>query len=174
MTRVVVLTQEEVIMAKKVGEERNRINRECNRTSTVILGKGLEMDRQGACAEYAACKAFGLAWDGKLFSNVEWKKWEQAGGKDCGCFEVRSTKYTHGHMPLFEKDKNNYAYVLITVQDEYHYTVVGWLWGAEGKKQEYWADPAHLNKPYYCVPQSRLRSIDSLQNLVDEYKKERV
>lgn len=169
MVKHVTLTREEVEMATKVGEERNRINREAHRTSTVVFGKGLEMDRQGARAEYAACKAFGVEWDGKLFSNVDWKKWESEGGKDCGCFEVRSSKYTHAHMPLFEKDKNQYPYVLVTVQDEYHYTIVGFCWGAEGKQRQYWADPARSGKPYYCYPQQLLRSTDELQKLVDEY-----
>jgi hypothetical protein len=168
MAKLVVLTQEEVEMATKVGEERNRINREAHRTSTVVFGKGLEMDRQGARAEYAACKAFGIEWDGKLFSNADWKKWEMAGGKDCGCFEVRSTKYAHGHMPLFEKDKNQYPYVLVTVKSEFEYIIVGWCWGAEGKKREFWADPAHSGKPYFCYPQSKLRSVESLERLVKE------
>ena len=170
MAKVVTLTQEEVIMAKTVGADRNRINREAHRTSTIVFGKGLQMDLQGACAEYAACKAFELSWEGKLFSNSDWKKWECEGGKDCGCFEVRSSKYAHAHMPLFEKDKNQYPYVLVTVQDDYHYTIVGWCWGAEGKKREFWADPAHSNKPYFCYPQRLLRSVEELQKLVDEYK----
>jgi hypothetical protein len=168
MSKIVVLTEEEVLMATKVGEERNRINREAHRTSTIVFGKGLEMDRIGARAEYAISKCFNLKWTGKLFTNAEWKAWESTGGRDVGCVEVRSSKYTHAHMPLFEKDKNNYIYVLVTVQDDYHYTVVGWCFGAEGKKREFWADPAHSGKPYFCYPQRLLRSVESLEKIIDE------
>jgi hypothetical protein len=168
MARIIRLSEAEVQNATEAGLERNRINREANKKSVIVVGSSIKSDIQGARAELAVAKAFGLDWTGRVFSNAEWKAWSQAGGRDVGMLEVRSTHYPWGHLPMFEKDHNDYPYVLVIVHSDSEYEIKGWVWGAEGKRREYWKDPAKSGKAYFNVPQSVLRSVESLDKLVKE------
>lgn len=168
MAKIIRLTAAEVKNATEAGLERNRINREAKKKSVIVVGSSIKADIQGALAELAVAKAFNLPWTGRVFSNPEWKAWSLAGGRDVGMLEVRSTHYPWGHLPMFEKDHNDYPYVLVIALSETEYEIKGWIWGAEGKRREYWKDPANTHKPYFNVPQSVLRSVESLEQLVKE------
>lgn len=106
---------------------------------------------EGACAERAFCKAMNLPWVGK----VNTFHGEADVGQD---FEVRSTKYTNGHLIVRPPDPDDRLYVLMTGQVPL-FVPRGWVAGDEAKHESYW----QREKGAWYVPQFILRKINSLQ-----------
>jgi hypothetical protein len=162
-TNFVVLTDEDIRLATDAGKNRNLVNRKAGRSSVIVVGTSIDSDIQGARAEMAVSKFFGIPWTGKFFENEEWQKWKKSGGHDVGPLEVRSTTYKYGHLPMFKDDLDDAPYILVVVHDECTYEIIGWCWGWEGRQPGFWADPGRHGRAYFCVPRRILRSIEELK-----------
>ncbi len=105
------------------------------------------MDVRGAQGEIAFCKAMGLYPTG-MFAfrapDVE---------VDGEHFEVRTTPYPNGRLPIYKRDRDDALYVLVTGKDG-KFNVRGWILGEFGKDRLFWDEA--IPRPTYMVPQNRL------------------
>jgi hypothetical protein len=93
----------------------------------------------------AFAKWAGMYWAGNL-GNL--------GADDVGAVQVRTRSRHDYDLILHPSDPDERAFVLVTgVAPEFH--IVGWIWGREGKRPEYWDDPAR-GRPAFFVPQRAL------------------
>lgn len=113
-----------------------------------------------AGAELALAKWMGIPWEPP----------DGPGDADVGPYEVRWTKYDHGHLQLQPKDveaKGDRLYYLVTGLGP-RYTLRGWILGAQADNpKKYWRNPnqnAKATDPRYCfyVPQSDLYPVDPI------------
>lgn len=89
--------------------------------------------------------------------------WAGAGvfrGDDVGRYQVRSTTYDSGHLVLNRNDSDDTPYILVCVNSGVG-KIRGWVYGREGKQPQFWRDMSGRGPAFY-VPQSALRSIDTL------------
>lgn len=78
--------------------------------------------------------------------------------------EVKATEYADGHL-LLHKDSPDEARFFLAIVDFGRQITVdlpGWIWGREGKLDQYWGDRGSQDQPCYWVPQSALRPFDEL------------
>lgn len=115
--------------------------------------------RNGARAECAAAKEFGLPWPGASF------------GVDVVFFDVRSTPYRTGHLILHEKDADQRPFVLAITGPRVPRVVrlIGWLYAYEGKCACYIDSKREGGKSFF-VPQDKLRPMWRLRRMVDELR----
>lgn len=88
--------------------------------------KPWDSEIQGACAELAFCKHYGIYWTGLT----------HAGARDCGNVDVRwASEPTHG---LFVNPQDDDKKVIV-LMDGFAPTFrqVGWLYAGEGRKSEW-------------------------------------
>ena len=74
--------------------------------------------------------------------------------------QVRHTQLPDGRLLLHPEDSDWDTFVLVTGKLP-TFVLVGWIYGVDGKKLEWWADP-NGNRPCYFVPQSALRPVEEL------------
>lgn len=116
-----------------------------------------QMHITGAIGEFVLAKALNV-FPHNLF---------RRGAVDVDGWQVRTTEYLNGHLPIKkDRDNDNDRFVLIVGKDR-DYTVVGWVYAHEGKKPEFWRGDLP-GRPAYFVPQSILREMPW-----DEYERER-
>lgn len=112
--------------------------------------KGWEYNIGGSIGEKVVAKYTGRPWDGAL-GNLD--------ADDVGSCQVRSTPYHDGFLRMHKTDKDHKAYILVTGIGPV-FTLRGWLWGIEGKLEQYWGNlPGIKGRPAYWIPQSHLREI---------------
>ena len=99
---------------------------------------------EGALAECAFAKAKNLYWNKGVWPNP-----------DVGEFEVRSTPYDYGYLRIKPEDDDNRKFYLLTGIDG-EYTIRGWLYAKDGKKEKYWKSIKEGRPPQFFVPQSEL------------------
>jgi hypothetical protein len=63
---------------------------------------------------------------------------------------------------LHDRDNDEAVFVLV-VGSYPSMKIVGWIYGEEGQKKEYWWEGT--GRPAYFVPQENLRALDSLQQI---------
>lgn len=156
---LIKLTTEEVEQATQVANLRNKSQRTAGRPDGLVKGSSLGRDVQGALGELAVSKALNLPWDGKFLPIPAWDKWKHK-GNDVGKIEIRSTDRENGRLILHQSDKDWSPYLLVLSNAHPEYQLVGWIYGEEGKDAKYWRD--NVPRPCFMVPQSDLRSIESL------------
>jgi hypothetical protein len=71
-----------------------------------------------------------------------------------GNVQVRSTSGHRNCLILHKTDPDDKAFVLVTGTAP-NFVLRGWIWGRDGKNEEYWRDPVG-GRPAYFVPQSAL------------------
>lgn len=146
----ITLTNQELQLATEIANERQRVQRGAGRRDAKVIESGLDADLQGTKAELAVALAFDLKWDGKLLEIKDWFRWRDE-GNDVSGLEVRSTKHRAGRLILHPSDKDTSPYVFVRSHDEPTFEIVGWIWGRNGKKKEYWEDVGY-GRPCYMVP----------------------
>lgn len=109
-------------------------------------GKDWQLMIEGALSECALAK----------FLNVYWVGCGEINDVDVGDVDVRSTTYHNGHLIIHKSDDSNRKYYLLTGIDG-KYTVRGWIWGHEAKKDEFWGE-LEKGRPAYNIPQSELHT----------------
>lgn len=87
---------------------------------------------------------------------------------DVGGFcDVRGTKYRTGHLLIYQEDKDERPYVLVTGTSP-EFRICGWIFGKEGKRKEWFRLSEYGARPAHYVPQPSLRPFSLLFDLKDE------
>lgn len=116
---------------------------------------------QGAVGEMAVAKCLNLYWAGSLG--------EFARGKDVGdCVDVRSVTKSSHSLILHPADKDDTPYILVELSKPSEATLVGWVYGVDGKNPLYWADPSGKGRPAFFVPRKDLRPISELVGYLED------
>ena len=157
------LDEKDILLATEVANMRNKSQREAKRKDGLVKGSSLGRDMQGTLAELAVSRALNLPWDGKWLPIAIWDSWKLE-GNDVGKLEIRSTDRSDGRLILHPSDKDFSPYVLVTSDAHPSYKLVGWVYGIDGKNEKYWRD--NVPRPCYMVPQTNLKSIDSLLEIL--------
>jgi hypothetical protein len=147
MKTEIILTAPEIMLGATAGIMRQVENIKLK--SKAYYGAGHERDWQynieGALGEMALSKYLGVYWKGKS------RKRET----DVAHYDVRTSSRANGDLILHPDDPDDRTFWLLTGFNG-TYTVHGCIVAAEGKKEEYWRDPAG-NRPAFFVPQNLLR-----------------
>jgi hypothetical protein len=154
----ITLTWSEVMQAAMVGVMRRVTDLRDKRQGAYGIPSDApvwDYDVEGCCGEMAAAKALGIYWSGAHGSLCV---------PDIGeGFQVRTrclrTRQSN-NLILHPADKDSAVFILV-LGTAPTYDVAGWIRGAEGKRQEFWSDPAG-GRPAFFVPPNRLRSMDEL------------
>lgn len=145
----VTLDKNEILQAALVGVIRQVEN--LGKDRKPYYGAGSDNDWQlhveGALGEMAFAKFVGEFWSGAHSFRAD----------DVGPWRIRTRSKEFYELIVHKEDPDDKRFVLVTGKNG-HYTIHGWIWGSEAKKEEWWKDPAG-NRPAYFVPQSALVDI---------------
>lgn len=108
----------------------------------------MALTRTGIAGEVAFAKYRGLYYCPPLGP-------QRDGQGDVGTWQVRARSETWYDHILHPDDDDNARHALIVGKAPTLY-VVGWCWGRDGKRSEYWADPTGTGRWAYFVPQAAL------------------
>jgi len=109
-----------------------------------------DLDIESTMAELAVCKHFGHYWSGIV----------QAGAKDAGPYQVRSTAYKSGRL-LIQKDDDPSDVFILVVNDCPRFQLVGWIRGKDAQQKKYWTEKV-AGRPCYWVDQGELQPIATI------------
>lgn len=105
-----------------------------------------QLNIEGCLGEMALAKFLGKYWSGKGVFR----------GGDVGDYQVRTRSKDYYELIIHPNDPDGAVFWLVCGING-TYTIKGWIIGRDGKKKEYWKDPAG-NRPAYFVPQHVLNS----------------
>lgn len=142
----VSLTQRELMVGANHGVLRNVVDIKESRhgVNEQPKEKRWQVMIEGALAEIAVAKAFGIYWSGAI----------DRGHRDTKDYEVRMSYTQKNRLWLYNYDPDNLVYLFVTGL-EGNYTLQGWVYGFEGKKPEYWQKVSWRPAAYY-VPNEKL------------------
>jgi hypothetical protein len=151
---VVTLTWPEICVAAQVATMRRVQNMKlgsARRYGDDDFDGVWQTDAISCLAEMAVAKHFDHFWCGAI---------GDYSAADAGpVFQVRSTEWASGRLILHPEDHDDAPYVLARVRQN-KVTLVGWVYGYEGKQQEYWSAPqAHPNRLAFFVPNDVLHDM---------------
>ena len=138
-----------------------------NRVNKVVIGsfdRFLALNRQGARCETAV----------KILLNpIRW--WALAEKlthlPDLGLFvDVKGRAKAWHEMPVQTDDEDEFAFVLVTAENDPDFVVHGWLWGWEAKKHPL-KDPDNRGSLAHFVDQDALRDTDELIAIIHPDRK---
>jgi hypothetical protein len=160
----VLLSEEDIILAVKVGVSRQTMQADAKRKNRYGLPednkKALEVHVLGAKAELAVAKALGRPWEGKFFDNDTWIEVKDK-VHDVEGVEVRSTNHRNGGLLLHPADKDSSRFVLVVATDDPVFLLAGWCYASDGKTVSNWVE-LQRGRPCYRVGQTDLRPIEEL------------
>lgn len=160
---LITLSEEDINYATQIANLRNQSQRQAGRTDGLVKGSSLGRDLQGAQSELAVSKILNLPWDGKFLPISIWDQWKHE-GNDVGKLEIRSTDRDNGRLILHPGDKDLSPYLLVLSNNHPTYQLAGWTFGKDGKQSKYWRE--NVPRPCFMVPQSDLRSVKELLNIL--------
>jgi hypothetical protein len=151
----VSLTWQEQLFAAQAGVMRRISAISRKRSEPYLTPKGdlWGIDIESAGAEAAVAKALGKYWLAVLQN-------PQDANGDVSGVEVRSTTRPDGRLIVHDRDKDDSVFVLVRGSFPI-YDVVGWIYGRDGKKDEY-LFCATGRLPAYYVPEADLLQIDDI------------
>ena len=81
-------------------------------------------------------------------------------------YQVRATDWPNGRLFVYPDDKDHMPYVLARVQDNI-VTLVGWVYGREGKLKEYWQEVTAKRPGRFAffVPDEALHDIGEIPDV---------
>jgi hypothetical protein len=142
----VILTPWEMLLAAQAGVMRQVEN--CKLRRTPHYSAGSENDWQlhieGCMGEFALAKFLGVHWTGK----------GKLRAPDVGDVDVRTRSRDYYELILHDADPDDRVFWLLCGNNG-QYSVKGWITGKDGKRMEYWKDPAK-GRPAYFVPHNAL------------------
>jgi hypothetical protein len=152
MNNIIQLDPSQIMLAATAGIQRQveAIKRGIPHAYGTSNSNCWHVDIEGALAEYALSLFLDVSWNGQG---------KYYGAPDIGNVagvDVRSTQHENGRLIIHEANDDNRVFWLLTGFRGL-YVVRGWIWGWEGKSQQYWTDPTGKNRAAYFVPQSALR-----------------
>lgn len=155
------LSYSEMQIAFAVGSQRQIYNMKigaAHRHGAAGLENAIAFDMIGCAGEMAVAKALNLYWDVSMGHSIV-----DVGG----LIEVRAVTRSDKRLILHPDDKPNLPYVLVYNEPKTnHFVIKGWVFGADGMRDEFWADPQKTNRHAYFVPDSHLKSIEELKEWV--------
>jgi len=146
MKNIVQLTSCEMVMAATAGIMRQVENVKAKRRPYYLAGnqRDWQIHVEGCLGEFALAKFLGIHWTGKGALRAP----------DVGTVDVRTAGKNHYKLILHPDDDDDRPFWLLCGVNG-RYSVKGWLRAGDGKKKEYWKDPADRGASWY-VPQSVL------------------
>lgn len=154
------LNPEDLVLADSIADKRNAENRRVGRKDGKVLKDSAGIDKQGARSELAVSKALNLKWDGAFLSDELWQVWRST-GHDVQNLEIRSTHHKTGRLILHPKDPDDSPFILVLSHNDPEFELVGWYFGKDGKKKEWWYDVGY-GRPCFFVPRDKMLSMESL------------
>jgi hypothetical protein len=155
----IVFTAEERRLAMEEGVRRQSVNEAKGlrgRNSGPMFGKkALEAHLLGAAGEMAVASYMGLKEH--LYAEKEAKR----GSCDLPGIDVKTRSKASYDLIVQKREDPRKKFVLVTIEKQ-RTLLWGWCYGSEAMDEKYWADPAR-GRPAYFVPQSELRSMESLK-----------
>lgn len=148
----IALTPAEIVQAALVGVMRQAANlrdgrRDANNAPLIL---GWQFHVEGALGECAVAKALGLYWPGM----------GRLRHADVGTLQVRTAASATDRLILHPGDDDAAVFIHVTGING-SYTLHGWLYGRDGKRREWWADPRG-GRPAFFVPVTALQPIETL------------
>jgi len=101
----------------------------------------------GCLGELAFAKATGQYWSGAGTSYHD--------DADVGAFQVRTTTHANGHLIVRPGEGHEDAPWALVTGEFPVYTVVGWIWGRDARRQE-WLRTPNDRPPAFFVPRGSL------------------
>jgi hypothetical protein len=146
---VITFTNEEFDLFACGGAKRavKCIRRKAAPTEGVGNDKDWQTTIEGALGEAALAKFLGLY--PSAFSGY--------GASDCSGNEVRTSQNHNGGMRIKPEDEDDSPFWFVTGVNGV-YTIRGWIYGRDAKRQEWWGVCKRPEHPVFWVPQSALRS----------------
>lgn len=149
--KTIKLTHPEIYIASDIGVIRNVASHQRelprgNRDAEANNDHQWETDINGALAEIAVAKAYGVYWNPSV--NV---------GKaaDVGIIQVRSNTRKNGHLIIRKSDKDDEPFMLVICQNpEFH--LVGWMYAKDAKVPEFYRPANKFGVEAWWVDQDRL------------------
>jgi hypothetical protein len=158
------LTEEEIAIAIKGGNDRNDAVDKFGIVSQRCVGSSKANHELGACGEYAAAKYFRENWDPSVFKTRE-QAYSGNPRVDVGKrFEIRTTKYHTGRLPVQPRDKDERAFVLVISRGNGLFSIMGWLPGVKVKEIGSWEDHGY---PCWYAYQRDLYPLASLEEILN-------
>ena len=115
----------------------------------------LKNDQESCCAEYAVALWQDVPYDGNL-GDIK--------ADDAGDLQVRSsTNPNNRSLIIHDSDNDDKRFVFVHGK-EGTYVIAGWIWGREGKRQEFWK--TNVRHPAYFVPLKSLRKMSEWDNVI--------
>lgn len=154
------LTWPEVVLATQIGVMRqiqNMRNGAKNQYGATELD-AFQRHIVSAHTELALAKSRNCFWNG---AHGDYD------AADVGDFyEVRGTMHRNGRLRLHDTDKDDKPYVHARLRYEIaekrcYVDLVGWMYGYEGKRREFWTDPQPGRFAYF-VPDQKLHDMTEL------------
>ena len=108
--------------------------------------QGLPSHIAGAAAELAVAQLAGCEFDPNIGGDFR--------APDVGDWDVRSSARIYGHLILHPRDIAERVHIRVVgvIPD---FWVVGWIYGFDAMRPEFWKDPTG-HRPAYFFPQARL------------------
>lgn len=152
---VTTLTPAEMTLAMVIGGMREVTALRDGRTDAqgAPPALGFQYHILGAVGELAVAKRLNVFWSGTI-GRVD------APG-DVGPLQVRTGTGDTYRLCIYPRDPDGARFVLVVGLPP-HVRVVGWLFGRDGKREEWWCDPTGKGRPAYFVPQAALHPLDTL------------
>lgn len=143
---VVALAPWEILIAAHAGCMRQVENLKLRRAPGYGVSSTMDwqINIEGILGEFALSKYLGVRWEGK----------GKLRAPDVGEVDVRTRSRHHYDLILHDEDPDDRVFWLLTGING-TYTVHGCIRAIDGKRREYWRDPAG-GRPAYFVPQSAL------------------
>lgn len=150
----VVLTDQECNIARFVAEQRNRDGAQAGADASKYGydGSTLELHYRGCLGEMAFAKGLNRYWSGAGCSyHVD---------DDVGRVQVRVSAHPHACLLVRPNEEALDDPWVLVVGEGNTYSIVGWLWGRETRREIWLRSPAG-RPPAYFVPQEALRPISN-------------
>lgn len=154
---IVTLTWPEMMTAYHVASQRRIMNMRKGLAGRYGAPEGEgseELDIISTRGEMAVAKGLNLYWSGSV---GDYKAVDVG-----GIVEVR-TRTQNWHSLIVHPGDHDWApYVLVDASTQPNFRIAGWIYGADGKDEKYWADPSKKNRPAFFIKQEYLRPMDEL------------
>jgi len=87
-----------------------------------------------------------------------------------GILQVRTTADEHCCLILRPDDSDDKLFILVLAHEWPKLYICGWLYGREGKQQQWWGE-RQPGQPAYYVPQGELRSMKTLRDEIENRRR---
>jgi len=151
--RIHVLSAEDQLLATQAGQNRFLRRRQTNSVHNwqrKASDHNTRKEIEAIGAEIACARVLGLPWEDTPTPDK---------GGDIGPgIQVRHTVRPNGRLFIHDDESDTHKFYLVTGNFP-AYNVRGWVFGHDGKKDQWWDAPDKSRPPCFCVPQFYLQDI---------------